>query len=303
MDHSIRLGGLSLRNPLLPGSGPPGASLNRLRQLESAGIGALVTKTISATSPHVPVPRMASDGNLFFNIEKWSERTHQDWISEILPRLHDRDLPLFVSLGYSLRDLETLIPQFDPFCDGFELSTHYISGSPADLEAAAHLAKTLTSKPVFMKLSVHTGDIAENGLACERGGADGLTAINSIGPVLSIDIDKRASRLGEESPYAWLSGPAIKPIAMRAVYDLTRAVRIPVVACGGVSSAKDVIEFILAGAAAVQCCTALILHGPDLVRQILADMEEWGAKENLSDWCRIRGTVVPHYLSTLKSHE
>jgi dihydroorotate dehydrogenase subfamily 1 len=303
VDLGVHFAGLNFKNPLLPGSGPPGATLNKLRQLETAGVGGLITKTISVAPTHVPTPRMAMDGDLFFNIEKWSEKPYSDWLQSVLPELQSRTVPLLVSLGYTPADLETLIPLFDPLCDGFELSTHYVSGSPENLEALTRLAKRLTAKPVFMKLSVHGDDIVQSAFACERGGADGVTAINSIGPVMSIDIDKRASRLGEDNPYSWLSGPAIKPVALRAVYDIARAVTIPVMACGGVATGRDVIEFIMAGASAVECCTSLVRHGPDLVPGIVSEINQWCSKEQLADWGEIRGKVIPHFLTAKLTHE
>ena len=129
-DLSTNLAGLELANPILPGSGPPGDSLKKLKRLEEAGIGALVTKTISVEQAVVPRPKLAKEGAFLFNVEKWSEKHYTEWLREILPPLKDRTVPLLVSLGYTPKDLETLIPLFDPLVDGFELSTHYISSSP-----------------------------------------------------------------------------------------------------------------------------------------------------------------------------
>jgi dihydroorotate dehydrogenase subfamily 1 len=295
-DLSVKIAGLELGNPLLPGSGPPGDSLNKLHRLESAGIGALVTKTISVAVPHVPKPCMAFDGELFFNVEKWSDRPYQEWLDKILPALSQRSIPLVVSLGYTPDDLARLIPLFDPLVDGFELSTHYVEGGTEQLTNTVRKVKALTGKPLIMKLSAHGGDLVERAQACERGGADAIAAINSIGPVLAIDIEKRASRLGEEQPYAWLSGPAIKPLALRAVYDVAHAVQIPVIGCGGISNARDVVEFILAGATAVQLCTALIRKGPDLIPQILHDLNVWCASHHVSRLSDLRGKVTPHFI-------
>ena len=298
VDLSVKLAGLPLRNPLMPGSGPPGDSLSKLRRLEAAGIGALVTKTISIKVPHVPKPCMAFDGDLFFNVEKWSDRPYQEWLEKILPALAQRSVPLIVSLGYSQEDLARLIPLFDPLVDGFELSTHYVAGGATQLADTVRMVKRLTVKPLIMKLSAHGGDIVERAQACEHGGADAIAAINSIGPVLSIDIDKRASRLGEEQPYAWLSGPAIKPLALRAVYDIARAARIPVIGCGGIANARDVIEFVLAGATAVQMCTALIRQSADLIPQILNDLNAWCEGHGISTLSDLRGTVTPHFVAS-----
>jgi dihydroorotate dehydrogenase subfamily 1 len=295
VDLSLTLCGLPLKNPLLPGSGPPGDSLKKLLRLQESGIGALVTKTISRATPHVPKPCMAFDGDLFFNVEKWSERPPQEWLESILPALKTRTVPLIVSLGYTRDDLADLIPRFDSYVDGFEFSTHYVSGGTQTLESTVRMIRMLTRKPVIMKLSAHGGDIVDNAKACESGGADAVAAMNSLGPALSIDIEKRASRLGETEPYAWLSGPAMKPFALRAVYDLSRAVKIPVIGCGGVSNARDVVEFILAGATAVQSCTALIRGGPEWISTTLSELNNWCATHQVAVLRELRGQFAPHF--------
>ncbi len=294
-DLSIEIAGLELANPLLPGSGPPGDGLEKLKKLDRAGIGGLVTKTVSVALPDVPRPKMAHEGDLFFNVEKWSERPYAEWLSHIVPALADRSAPLLVSLGYTAADLETLIPLFEPLVDGFELSTHYIATDAGLFKDTIGRARELTRKPIFMKLSWHGGDIARSAALCADAGADGITAINSVGPVLSIDIEKRASRLGASEPYCWLSGPAIKPLALRAVYDAARAVDIPVIACGGATRGADAIEFMLAGASAVQTCTALLRKGPALVGAMLDEMRAWCVGKGVGAISDIIGTVTPHY--------
>jgi len=293
-DLSVEIAGLSLANPLLPGSGPPGDGLEKLEKLDRVSIGALVTKTISVALPEVARPTMATEGELFFNVEKWSERPYAEWLSRILPALKDRSAPLLVSLGYTPDDLETLIPLFDPLVDGFELSTHYIAADSKLFADTIKRARTLTRKPIFPKLSWHGGDIAGRAALCADSGADGITAINSV-PALSIDSTKRASRLGGTDPYCWLSGPAIKPLALRAVYDAARAVHIPVIACGGVASGTDAVEFMLAGASAVETCTALMRKGPALVGDMLGEMRSWCAAQGVGAISEIVGTVIPHY--------
>lgn len=294
-DLSVDLAGLTLANPLLSGSGPPGDGLEKLTSLDSARIGALVTKTVSVALPEVARPKMASDGELFFNVEKWSERPYAEWLSDILPALESRSAPLLVSLGYTPEDLETLIPLFDPLVDGFELSTHYIAADPGLFAETIKRARSLTRKPIFPKLSWHGGDIAPRAALCADSGADGITAINSV-PALSIDSDKRASRLGGSDPYCWLSGPAIKPLALRAVYDAARAVDIPIIACGGATSGTDAIEFMLAGARAVETCTALIRKGPSLVGEMLDEMSAWCVAQGVGAIRDIVGTVTPYYM-------
>jgi dihydroorotate dehydrogenase subfamily 1 len=300
LDTTVSIAGLSLKNPLLPGSGPPGANLRKLQTLERAGIGAMLAKTISSERAVVPKPCMAFDGELFFNIEKWSEYSVSVWASEILPSLKQRSVPLLLSIGYTPADLEAVIPAVDEWADGYELSTHYRTSTNEQYAALVGTARRLTSKPIIMKLSAHAPDLVTTARTCEDSGANCITAINSIGPVVSIDIEKRASRLGVEEPYAWLSGPAIKPIALRAVYDIARAVRIPVIGCGGVTYGRDVIEFMMAGATAVECCTALIRGGPKWIQQTLTEISAWCSDHDVVDLKSIIGSAVPHYIS---SHE
>jgi len=296
VDLSVEVAGLAMPNPLMPGSGPPAANLKKIQALLDAGIGAVVTKTVSVELPDVPKPCMAFDGDLFFNVEKWSEKRHEEWTGEILPALGSRKVPLVQSLGYTPDDLARLIPLFDPLVDGFEISTHYIASSEGLLLETVRMARGLTKRPLFMKLSAHGADIVGRAVACEKGGADGITAINSVGPALSIDISKRAARLGRDEPYVWLSGPAIKPLALRAVYDVSRAVHVPVVACGGVTTGEDLVEFMLAGASAVQCCTGLIRKGPALVRGILDGARAWCEAQGVTRIADIVGTVTPHFV-------
>jgi dihydroorotate dehydrogenase subfamily 1 len=300
IDTSVELAGLHLRNPLLPGSGPPGATLRKLRKLELAGIGAMLAKTISTVPAVVPKPCMAFDGELFFNIEKWSEISAAEWISEILPALKEREVPLLVSVGYTAKDVEALFPMLDEWVDGYELSTHYGTSRQEQYKAIVGTAKKLTRKPVIMKLSAHAPDLLETAKTCEASGADAITAINSIGPVMSIDIEKRSSRLGVTEPYAWLSGPAIKPLAMRAVYDIAHTVKIPVIACGGVASGRDVIEFMMAGATAVESCTTLIRKGPVWIAETVKEITDWCEAHDVTTLKELIGTVTPHYTS---SHE
>ena len=295
VDLSVNLAGLKLPNPLLPGSGPPGDSLRKLTRLEQAGIGGLVTKTASVELPEVPRPAMAFDGDLFFNVEKWSSKPYTEWVEQILPALEHRKVPLIASLGYTAEDLETLIPLFDPLVDGFELSTHYITSSASLLLDSVRRARRLTRRPIFVKLSWHAGDLVAGAITAEKAGASGITAINSVGPVMAIDINKRASRLGTSEPTMWLSGPAVKPMALRAVYEISRAVDIPVIGCGGVVSGEDVIEFMLAGATAVQSCTGLIRNGTKMIAEVIRTITRWAPEHDVTAIRYIIGTVTPHF--------
>lgn len=285
-DISVEVAGLTLANPLMPAAGPLTSSPRAAERIAATGVGAIVAKTISVVAAEVPHPNIARLPYGLLNCELWSEDPPERWFAEYLPAFRALGKPLVVSLGYRPDEVRELIPKAEPFADAFELSTHYVGTDPRPLYEIAKAAKETTDKPVFIKLSPHVPNIEEFARAAEEGGADGLVAINSLGPGLAIDIRKRKPLLGGEHGYGWLSGPAIKPIALRAVYDVSRAVKIPVIGVGGIASAEDVVEFFLAGASAVQILSAAILKGVKIFAEILETLprllEELGV-ERLRD--------------------
>lgn len=272
MDLSIDINGNKLRNPVMPASGPLTANPAACERIAAQGVGAIVTKTISTTEAVVAKPAIAKVTCGMLNCELWSEKEPQVWFSEYLPAIAAFGVPVIVSAGYQPEDLERLIPSADRFAAAFELSSHYLGTDPQPIYQIARTAKSLTDKPVFIKLSPHVPDLAQFARAAVSGGADGIVAINSLGPALRIDIRKRSSPLGSKDGCGWLSGPAIKPIALRAVHTIAQAVDVPVIGVGGIASAEDMIEFMMAGASAVQLLTSAMISGIDLFARIIADL-------------------------------
>jgi ferredoxin len=123
-------------------------------------------------------------------------------------------------------------------------------------------------------------------------GADGIVAINSFGPCLSIDIETGRPRLGGPEGVGWLSGPALKPLAVRCVRDIASAVRIPVIGVGGVSSGADAVEMLMAGASAVGVCTAAMLRGPAVFGKIARELDAWLDAHGHADPTAIRGLAL-----------
>jgi dihydroorotate dehydrogenase (NAD+) catalytic subunit len=146
--------------------------------------------------------------------------------------------------------------------------------------------KPLTDKPLIAKLSPDVTDIRETARACERGGADALTAVNTfVG--LAIDLDALRSKLGKAT--GGLSGPAIKPLALARCWEAAGAVRIPVLGSGGIASGRDALEFIAAGATAVQVGTATFVE-PTAATRVLAEMREWLATHGYAKLTSMIGT-------------
>lgn len=271
MELKTKIAGIELENPLMPASGPLVGSYKKMMAIEKFGVGCMVGKTISIKGAEVPRPCIISNGNSIMNAELWSEYSLDYWLSNILPQLkRDLKIPLILSVGYTKEDMETLIPALDDFCDAFEVSTHYVG---KDLSIISETVKTITSltdKPVFMKISPHIPDPVAFARVVRENGAKGIVAINSLGPTMKIDTAKRRVLMGNENGEAWTSGPAIKPVALAIINKIKTALPdFTVIGVGGIESAEDVVEFLLAGADAVQMLSAAMLKGKDLYERIL----------------------------------
>ncbi len=289
VDLSVEICGIRFANPVLPAAGPPVRDGAAILACAAGGAGGLVAKTISRRAAVVPTPNMAEIGHGFLNTELWSELAPEQWLAQELPLARTAGLPLIVSIGYSAEDIAWLAPRVRPFADALELSTHYIGEDPGPMVDAIRAAKDAVDIPVFVKLSPLGREMSQAAEHAARAGADAIVAINSFGPCLAIDLETGRSRMGGGDGYGWLSGPALKPLAVRCVYDVARAVDVPVIGCGGVSRGTDVIEMAMAGASAVQVCTAAILRGRGVFGKIAAEAGAWLAEHGCTSLEQVRG--------------
>lgn len=282
MSLKISFDGLQFDNPLMPASGPIVGDSKKLLFLQNEGVGGLVTKTISVKEPHIPRPCIYGDKNYVMNSELWSEHSYTLWIEEFLPELKKKkDRPLIISVGYTKEDMDFLIPKLDEFADAFEVSTHYVG---TDLSVISNTVKTIrkhTKKPVYMKISPHIPNPVGFAQAVKEAGANGLVAINSLGPTMKIDLNDRQIKYAPESGFVWTSGPVIKNLALATVYTIKKAMPdFTVIGVGGIINADDVLEFLLAGADGVQMLSGALLRGKDLYKKIIdtlpKTLEEYG---------------------------
>lgn len=282
MNLKTSFDGLLLNNPLMPASGPIVGDDKKILYLQEQGCGAIVTKTISTKEPHIPRPCIYGDKQFVMNSELWSEHSAALWMNEFLPNIvSQKTVPLIISVGYTKEDMETLIPQLDQFADAFEVSTHYVG---KDLSVIADTVATIrshTNKPIYMKVSPHIPDPVAFAKAVKEAGASGIVAINSLGPTILIDPKTHSIQYAPESGFVWTSGPVIKHLAQATVYTIKQAMpNFTVIGVGGIQSASDVIEFLLAGADGVQMLSGALLKGKQLYQKIIQDLpsklEEYG---------------------------
>lgn len=284
MDLTTRLANMTLQTPLLPASGPLVGSADKIITLSKYDLGAIVTKTISARLPEIPHPFMQGYGNFIMNCEPWSEYSADQWEQEFLPQIKKEiGQPLLISLGYSDEDMKYLIPKMNPFANGYEISTHYVGKDLKPMKDTIRMLKELTDKPVYMKVSPHFPDpVAFAQMVMDCGGA-GIVAINSLGPSMKVDLATRSVPIGNKDGQVWMSGPAIKPVALAFVNNVKRHIpECEIIGVGGVESAEDVVEFLLAGANAVEMLSAALLKGHDLYGKILEDLPKVLAKYQFS---------------------
>ena len=270
MDISTEIAGLKLENPLMPAAGPLTGKPKLVERVADQGVGALVTKTISTEAAEVPKPAIARLNGGVLNCEKWSEDPPERWIDDYFPAIaEENDRPIIISLGYNPEQISELLPKVEEFGSAFELSSHYLGRDPEPIRNIAKAASALTDKPIFVKLSPHVPDLGEFASAAVDGGASGIVAINSVGPGLEIDLDDLTSPLGSDDGYGWLSGPPIKPLALGAVNEIYNAVDVPVIGVGGIASARDLLQFIAAGASATQMLSHAISEGAETYSEII----------------------------------
>lgn len=284
MDLKTTFDGMDFPNPLMPAAGPLNGDLEKLNFLLDQGCGGIVTKTISVALPNIPKPCIYGDRLFIMNSELWSEHSYTKWIEEFLPQfMLKKDRPLIISLGYTKEDMEFLVPKLDKFADAYEISTHYVGKNLETIRETVLAIRKNTSKPIYMKISPHIPNPAEFAKTIKEAGANGVVAINSLGPTMKIDSKNRSIIYSNDKGFVWTSGPAIKPVALATVYTIKQAEpELTVIGVGGIQSADDVIEFLLAGASAVQMLSAALLKGKDLYSRIIADLPKSLSKYGFS---------------------
>jgi len=284
VDLTVRIGSLELRNPILTASGTFGYGDEYAHVVDLATIGGVVTKTVTVKPRPGNAPtRVAETPAGMLNSIGLENVGLERFRDEKLPRLRKLNATVIASIGGETpEELETLLRalgaedgvaafEVNFSCPNVAAGGARYWADPARLERTLAMLKPLTSKPLIAKLSPDVTDIRETARACERGGADALTAVNTfVG--MAIDLDPMRSKLGKAT--GGLSGPAIKPLALARCWEAAHAVRIPVLGSGGIASGRDALEFIAAGATAVQVGTATFVE-PEASTRVLDEMRDW----------------------------
>ena len=301
-DLSVDLGGLKLSNPLLTASGTFGYGLEFAHLTPLNRLGGIVTKGLS-NEPIAgnPPPRICETRGGMLNSIGLQNIGVESFLGEVLPGLEDFSAKVIVNLfGYTPEEYCSLASRLDGAsgvdavevnvsCPNVKRGGLQFGQDPEMLYQLIRQVRQKTSKPMIVKLSPNVTSPVPLAQAAESAGADMLSAINTV---LGMSIDTETFRPRLATTMGGLSGPAIRPIAVRVVYQVSQAVGIPVIGIGGIESAGDVLEFLLAGASAVQIGTSLF-RNPRTPETILLDLESYLKRKNFTNLCDLVGQVRP----------
>lgn len=292
---SVHVGGLDLCNPVLLAAGILGTTGASLCRAAEAGAGGVVTKSLgSAPRDGHPGPTIVHVECGLLNAMGLPNPSYRDFQDEI-ETARKGGVPVIASIfGSSAGEFAQIARGLN--ADAFELNLSCphaekygseLGRYPDLVEAVTGSVKAASSVPVWVKLTPNTADILELGLAAQRGGADAVVAINTL-KAMAIDIETGYPILGNR--FGGLSGQAIRPVAVRAVYDLSSRLEIPVIGVGGISSWEDAVEMIMAGASCIQVGTAL-MRGYGVFEEITSGLARYLERKSttIEELCGMTG--------------
>lgn len=299
MNTKINLAGVELKNPVMTASGTFGSGMEYSEFVDLNKLGAVVTKGV-ANVPWSgnPTPRIAETYGGMINAIGLQNPGIDVFCERDIPFLKKYDTKIIVNVcGKSERDYFEVVERLA--CEPVDMLEINIScpnvkeggiafgQNAANIEHITKAIKKVAKQPVIMKLSPNVTDITEMAKAAEAGGADVLSLINTI-TGMKIDINRQTFAVANKT--GGLSGPAVKPVAVRMVYQVANAVKIPIIGMGGIATAEDALEFILAGATAVSIGTANF-HNPRTTLEVIEGIEKYMVNKGVSDINDLIGIV------------
>ncbi len=299
-DLSIDMGFLQLKNPVLTASGTFGYGVEFTPFVDLNRLGGFVVKGLYYNPrPGNPPPRLVETASGLINAIGLQGIGVKRFSDEILPRLKEFDTALIVNVcGEDDEEYAAVVEYLDKqdgiaayelniSCPNTKRDGRCPALSPDTTHALVKLVKETCHRPVITKLSPNVTDIVEIALSAQEAGSDGLGLANTF-LAMAVDVDKRAPKLA--NVFGGLSGPAIKPLTLRMVYQVAQRVRIPIIGIGGIVSGSDALEYMIAGASAVEVGTANFVD-PESTLNIIRDLEVYCQKNRIGNIKTIIGTL------------
>lgn len=297
----VKIGNLTFKNPVLTASGTFGYGLEYSQFVDLNLLGGVVVKGLSLRPKQGnPPPRIYETAcgminsiglqNIGFEAFKKEKLPFlRKYKTNIIVNFFGENLDEYIEIAYLLDSLEDVHAlEMNVSCPNKTTEWRKMGLEPELLRKAVKEVRAVTKKTLIVKLSPQVTDIALMAKICEDEGADAVSLINTI-PAMVIDIKTRKSMLG--TPTGGLSGPAIKPIALRAVWETVQAVKIPVIGIGGIVSAEDALQFLIVGAKVIQIGTANFIN-PRATVEIIEGIKQFLIEENIKDINELIGSFI-----------
>lgn len=299
MNTKVNIAGVEFKNPVMVASGTFGSGAEYSDFVDLNRLGAVVTKGV-ANVPWEgnPTPRIAETYGGMLNAVGLQNPGYDLFAKRDIPYLQKYDTNIIVNVcGRTTEDYIDVVEklgtenvdmlEINISCPNVKHGGIAFGQDPKAVEAITKAVKTVAKQPVIMKLSPNVTDITEMAKAAEAGGADALSLINTL-TGMQIDVERQKFVLANKT--GGLSGPAIKPVAVRMVYQVANAVNVPIIGMGGIANAKDAMEFILAGATAVSVGTANF-NNPNTTIEVVEGIEDYMTRHNVEDINELIGIV------------
>ena len=296
MNTKVNIAGIELKNPVMTASGTFGSGMEYSELTDISRLGAIVTKGVAITPwEGNPTPRVTETAGGMLNAIGLQNPGADVFIERDLPFLKKYDIPVIVNVcGHTVEEYCAVVEKLnDTYVSMYEINVSCPNvkqgalafGQDAKvLEETTKAIKAVSKKPLIMKLSPNVTSIKDMALAAQAGGADAVSLINTlIG--MKIDIERKCFVLANRT--GGYSGPAVKPVALRMVYEVAHAVDIPVIGMGGISSAEDAIEFIMAGSTGIAVGTANFID-PQATAKVIDGIEAYMQRKGIEDLAQIR---------------
>ena len=300
VDLRVSVGTLQLKNPIIAASGTFGYGIEFAPIVDLNRLGAMVVKGLSLEPmAGAPPPRICETSSGMVNAIGLQNIGVRAFVSEKLPELRRRSATVVANVfGCTISDYVEVIRiledtegvaayELNVSCPNVEHGGAEFGVDPVLTAEVVRAARKAARRPLWVKLSPNVNRIGLTASAAESSGADALVIANTY-PALCIDAHNRRSRLG--STTGGLSGPAIKPITMRLVYEASRVIKIPIIGLGGIESPTDIVEYMLAGASAVQVGTASFVD-PRATETLLDRLERWCEDNRVPEISKLRGGI------------
>jgi dihydroorotate dehydrogenase (NAD+) catalytic subunit len=301
-DLRVSIAGIELKNPVIAASGTFGYGIEFEDVVHLDRLGGFVVKGLSR-EPIIgnPPPRLFETAAGMLNAVGLQNIGARAFVDEKLPKLREIKNTAVIAnvFGYTREDYEYTIQilnegegiaayELNVSCPNTQHGGIQFGSDPRSLDEVVTTAKRFSQRPLIVKLSPNVTSIGQMAHIAQEAGADAVSLVNTF-VAMSIDVESRKPRIANVT--AGLSGPAIKPIAVRMVYEASKSLQIPVIGMGGISTAADVIEFMLAGATAVQVGTANYWD-PRATEKIVAELQRWCAEHEVSRIAELTGAIV-----------